>query len=83
MKIADCRAPRRQAQPPRGGRSKPCCMNDEGGPLGIGVQARVPNHLELLGSRARVVRVEAKRRDTIASGEVQEDERKRTAEDVS
>lgn len=24
-----------------------CCIEDEGGPLGIGVQAQVPNHLEL------------------------------------
>ena len=32
-------------------------MEDEGRPLGIGVQARVPNHLELLGSRALVVSV--------------------------
>ena len=49
--------PRRRAQQPKGGRSKPCCMEDEGRPLGIGVQARVPNHLELLGSRALVVSV--------------------------
>lgn len=24
-----------------------CCIEDEGWPLGIGVQAQVPNHLEL------------------------------------
>ncbi len=41
-----------------GGRSEPCCMEDEGGPLGIGVQAQVPNHLELLGLRVLVVSVE-------------------------
>jgi hypothetical protein len=57
-KFADHRVPRRHAQPPRGRRSKPCCMEDEGRPLGIGVQAQVPNHLELRGSRARVVSVE-------------------------
>ena len=56
-KFSDHGVPRRRAQQPKGGRSKPCCMEDEGGPLGIGVQARVPNHLELLGSRALVVSV--------------------------
>ena len=35
----------------------PCCTRDEGGPLGTGVQARVPNHLKLRWSRARVVSV--------------------------
>ena len=39
-------------------------MEDEGRPVGIGVQARVPNHLELLGSRGRVVSVEEKARKT-------------------
>ena len=33
-------------------------MEDEGRPLGIGVQAQVPNHLELRGLRVRVVSVE-------------------------
>jgi hypothetical protein len=35
-------------------------MDDEGRPLEIGVQALVSNHLELLGSRARVVSVVGK-----------------------
>ena len=58
-------------------------MNDEGWPLGIGVQAQVPNHLELRGSRAQVVSVEGKGVAKTASGKVQEDERERTADDLS
>ena len=42
----------------------PCCIRDEGGPLGTGVQARVPNHLKLRWSRARVVSVQEKARKT-------------------
>lgn len=57
-KYEDHRVPRRHAQQPEGRKSKPCCMDDEGGPLGIGVQAQIPNHLELLGSRAPVVSIE-------------------------
>ena len=41
---------------------KQCCMEDEVWPLGIGLQGQVPNHLELLWSRARVVSVEEKAR---------------------
>ncbi len=37
-------------------------MEDEGRPLEIGLQGQVSNHLELLGSRARVVSVEEKAR---------------------
>jgi len=59
-KYRDHRVPRRYAQPPQGRRSKSCCMKDEGRPLGIGVQAQVSNHPELLGSRARVVSVGGK-----------------------
>ena len=59
-KYLDHRVPRRHAQQSRDRRSKPCCMEDEGWSLGIGVQAQVPNRLELLGSRARVVSVEGK-----------------------
>ena len=59
-KLDDFRVPRRHAQHPKGGRSRPNCMEDEGRPLGIGVQAQVPNHFELLGSRVRVVSVEGK-----------------------
>jgi hypothetical protein len=39
-------------------RGKQCCMEDEGRPLEIGLQGQVSNHLELRGSRARVVSVE-------------------------
>jgi len=42
----------------------PCCMRDEGGPLGTGVQARVPNHLKLRWSRAKVVSVQEEARRT-------------------
>jgi len=59
-KYRDGCVPRRQTQQPRGRRRKLCCVDDEGWPLGIGVQARVPNRLELRGSRARVVSVEGK-----------------------
>ena len=41
---------------------KQCCMEDEGRPLEIGLQGQVSNHLELRGSRARVVSVEEKAR---------------------
>lgn len=54
------RVPRRHVQLPQGGRRVSCCTEDEGRPLGIGVQALVPNRLELRGSRARVVSVEGK-----------------------
>jgi len=37
-----------------------CCMRDEGGPLGSGVQTRLSNHLELLPLRAVVVSVKEK-----------------------
>ena len=37
-----------------------CCTGDEGGPLGVGVQAQTPNRLKLQRSRAVVVSVEEK-----------------------
>ncbi len=40
----------------------PCCVRDEGGPLGTGVQAQVSNHLKLRWSRAKVVSVQEKAR---------------------
>ncbi len=40
----------------------PCCTRDEGGPLGTGVQAQVPNHLKLRWSKAKVVSVQEKAR---------------------
>lgn len=39
---------------------QPCCTRDEGRPLGAGLQEQAPNHLELRGSRARVVSVVGK-----------------------
>jgi hypothetical protein len=38
------------------------CVRDEGGPLGIGFQERVPNHSKRLRSKAVVVNVGAKAR---------------------
>lgn len=35
-------------------------IKDEGGPLGIGLQGRIPNRLELRRSKAVVVSVEGK-----------------------
>ena len=43
----------------------PCCMRDEGGPLGTGVQAQVPNHLKLRWSKARVVSVQERREELV------------------
>jgi hypothetical protein len=37
-----------------------CFTEDEGRPLGTGLQEQVPNHLKLRWSRARVVSVEEK-----------------------
>ena len=54
----------------------PCCMRDEGRPLGTGVQAQVPNHLELRRSKAIVVCVPGKGRTRNLSGEGQGDKRK-------
>jgi len=45
------------AQPEREVR---CCTRDEGGPLGFGDQAPIPNHRELLSLRAMVVSVTEK-----------------------
>lgn len=45
------------------------------GPLGIGLQDRVPNYVELLGLRASVVSVDEKASDEASSGRW-EDERK-------
>jgi len=36
------------------------CLIDEGGPLGIGLQELVPNHLRRLWSKAKVVNAEGK-----------------------
>ena len=54
------------------------CAEDEGGPLGAGLQEQASNHLKLLWSKAMVVSVEEKSRHKIAAGMTQRDERKRT-----
>ncbi|MGD9138026.1 MAG: hypothetical protein PVH42_14770 [Desulfobacterales bacterium] len=51
---------------------------DEGGPLGAGLQEQASNHLKLLWSKAMVVSVGEKSRHKTAAGETQRDERKRT-----
>jgi hypothetical protein len=53
-------------------------VEDEGGPLGAGLQEQASNHLKLLWSKAMVVSVEEKSRHQIAAGMTQRDERKRT-----
>jgi hypothetical protein len=58
-------------------------VRDEGGPLAAGGQEPGANHRELLSSRAMVVSVAKKGGTTIPSGEVQGDERKRTAGELS
>ncbi len=51
------------------------CMRDEGRPLGIGLQGRVPNHRKLLGPNGPGSERSRKRRDN-PSGEGWEGERK-------
>jgi hypothetical protein len=58
------------------------CERDEGRPLEAGLQEQASNHLKLLWSRARVVSVKEKACQDM-SGRNSEDERKRTADDVS
>jgi hypothetical protein len=48
------------------------CFSDEGGPLGIGLQERVPNHLRRLWSKAMVVSAKAKGPALTGSGVRQE-----------
>ena len=50
----------------------PCCMRDEGRPLGTGLQDQVPNHLELRGSKALVVSVPGKGRPRFCQVRVKE-----------
>ena len=59
------------------------CTRDEGRPLGVGLQEQASNRLKLHGSRALVVSVEGKDMAMTMSGEVQGDERKQTADEVS
>ena len=56
--------------------SAPCCAFDEGRSLGAAVQEEAPNRHERLRSKAAVVNVMVKRRDEIASGMDERDERK-------
>ena len=81
-KILRHRVPRMHAQPAERQKGVQSCLEDEGRSLGVGLQGRIPNHLKLRWSRARVVSVEEEAcRNT--SGEDQKDERKRTVDDVS
>jgi retron-type reverse transcriptase len=57
VRYADDCAPRRRGRRPKGRQKQPCCMRDEGRPLGIGLQDQVSNHRKLPGPMARVVSV--------------------------
>ena len=59
------------------------CAEDEGRPLGAGLQEQASNHLKLLWSKAMVVSVEEKSRQRIVAGVDQGDEYKRTIDEVS
>ena len=58
-------------------------MTDEGGPLGIGLQEQVPNHLRLLWSKAMVVSAGGKGLERTRSGDWQEEDREEATDDVS
>ncbi len=59
------------------------CTEDEGRPLGAGLQEQASNRLKLLWSKAMVVSVEEKAWQKTVSGMDQGDERKRTIDEVS
>ena len=59
------------------------CLTDEGRPLGVGLQERIPNHLRRLWSKAMVVSAEGKGSATTGSGIRQEEDRKETTVEVS
>ena len=59
------------------------CLTDEGGPLGTGLQAQVPNHLRRLWLSATVVRAEGKGLAMTRSGVRQEEDCKGTTDEVS
>ncbi|MBW2450659.1 MAG: hypothetical protein JRE92_09590 [Deltaproteobacteria bacterium] len=59
------------------------CTEDEGGPLGVGLQEQASNRLKLLWPKVMVVSVEEKAWQKTVSGEDQGDERKRTIDEVS
>jgi hypothetical protein len=59
------------------------CLTDEGRPLGIGLQERIPNHLRRLWPKAMVVSAEGKRPGLTGSGVRREEDRKETTVEVS
>ena len=59
------------------------CKSDEGWPLGISLQERVPNHLRRLWSKAMVVNAEGKGPASTGSGVRQEEDCKETTVEVS
>ena len=59
------------------------CTEDEGRPLGAGLQEQASNRLKLLWSKAMVVSVKEKAWHRIVSGVDQGAERKRTIDEVS
>ena len=59
------------------------CTEDEGRPLGAGLQEQASNYLKLLWPKSMVVSVEEKAWQKTVSGEDQGDERKRTIDEVS
>jgi hypothetical protein len=64
------------------GRRQSCCIEDEGRPLEIGLWDQVSNPAKLRGLRGWVVSVgETSGNDR--AGRSEEDERERTAEDLS
>jgi hypothetical protein len=73
---------RHERERPRG-RVVRNCLTDEGGPLGTGLQERVPNHLRRLLPKAMVVSAEGKGLALTGSGIRQEEDRKGTTVEVS
>ena len=59
------------------------CTEDEGRPLGAGLQEQASNRLKLLWSKAMVVSVKEKAWQKTVSGMDQGDERKRITDEVS
>ncbi len=59
------------------------CLTDEGRPLGIGLQERIPNHLRRLWSKAMVVSAEGKVPARTGAGVRQEEDCKGTTIEVS
>ena len=59
------------------------CLTDEGRPLGIGLQERIPNHLRRLWSKGHGRERGRKRPGLTGSGIRQEEDRKETTVEVS